>query len=86
MSVESKESHLRSILKAITWRILATTTTFLIAYFVTGESIVAFTIASFETIAKLAIYYFHERAWQMVPRQTIRGLLKGGTIAGKDHP
>ena len=53
-----RESHLRSLLKATSWRILATLTTTIIAYFITGE-----------------VDYLDERAWQLVPRGGIRGLI-----------
>lgn len=72
----TRESHLRSILKAFTWRFVATSATFAISYIVTGKTSMAFTIAGIEVIAKLVIYYFHERVWQLVPRGTIRKLLK----------
>ena len=70
-----KESHLRSLIKALSWRILATLTTGVIAYFITGEIEVAVTIASIEFVLKFVIYYFHERAWQLVPRGSIRRLV-----------
>ena len=69
---EYRESHLRSLLKAFSWRIVATTTTGIIAYFITGDVMAAITIGGIEFVAKFFIYYAHERAWQMVPRGTIR--------------
>ena len=71
-----KESHLRSILKGITWRILATATTFIITYLLTGEVMLAAKVGVLEFVFKLLIYYFHERLWQMVPRGTIRKWVK----------
>ena len=70
--VELRESHLRSVLKGLTWRVVATTTTVAIAYFVTGMVAVALQIGAIEVVAKIAVYYAHERAWQLVPRGTIR--------------
>lgn len=67
-----RESPLRSILKAVTYRITGTITTALIALVVTGELTVALAIGTVEPIVKLFIYYVHERAWQLVPRGTIR--------------
>ena len=58
-----KESHLRSLLKATSWRILATLTTTIIAYFITGEVETALTIGGIEFVLKFVIYYLHERAW-----------------------
>ena len=71
-----RESHLRSLLKALSWRILATLTTGLIAYAITGEVITAIAIGSIEFILKFLIYYLHERAWQLLPRGTIRHLVE----------
>ena len=71
-----RESHLRSLLKALSWRVVATTTTGVIAYFITGEIMAAIMIGGIEFFAKFIIYYLHERAWQFVPRGTIRQLVK----------
>ena len=68
------ESRIRSMLKAFSWRIVATTTTTTIAWLTTGQVRTALTIGGIEFFAKVPVYYFHERAWQMVPRGAIRGL------------
>jgi uncharacterized membrane protein len=70
------ESHLRSIIKALSWRIIASCTTAGIAYFVTGQMGVALTIGGMELFIKILAYYLHERAWQMVPIGTIRTLYR----------
>ena len=67
-----KESKTRSILKGLTWRILATATTFLLAWIFAKDLTVATTIATAEFFIKFAIYYLHERAWQLVPRGYFR--------------
>lgn len=73
-----KESKARSIVKAITWRVIATGTTFLLAYTVFSGSGCADAleksslVAGLELVIKLVIYYLHERIWQMVPRGTFR--------------
>ena len=66
-----KESPIRSIIKTISWRIIATATTFIISFLIfriakqsINESLENATyIASIEFIAKLFLYYFHERLW-----------------------
>lgn len=70
-----EESHLRSIVKGITWRIIASTTILIITFLTTGEMETAITIASIEFFVKLLLYYLHERAWLMLPRGTLRRLL-----------
>lgn len=67
-----RESHLRSVFKGITWRIIATFVTFLAARLITGEFDTAVKIAGIEAFVKLFIYYLHERAWQVVPRGSVR--------------
>jgi uncharacterized membrane protein len=71
-----KESHLRSVLKGITWRLIATATTILVAFLITGKTDIALKIGAMEFVVKLLVYYAHERAWQNVPRGTIRKLIK----------
>ena len=70
-----KESRLRSILKAASWRVLATLTTIMIAYAITGKIDDAPKIGAVEVVAKMAIYYFHERAWARFPLGTVRKML-----------
>ena len=61
--VVQAESHTRSLLKGLTWRLLATTTTTVIAYWITGHVEAALQIGAMEFLAKLGIYYAHERLW-----------------------
>lgn len=63
----SGDSHWRSLAKAFSWRILATLTTSIIAYIVTGSLDTAAIIGGIEFLLKFVIYYLHERAWQIVP-------------------
>ena len=71
-----RESHLRSILKAFSWRVIATLTTGLIAYAITGEIDTAILIGGIEFALKFVIYYLHERLWQLAPRGSVRNLLR----------
>ena len=74
--VEYRESRLRSLLKALSWRIIATLTTTAIAFIITGELDAAVMIGSIEFVLKFAIYYGHERLWQCLPRGTIRHIVE----------
>ncbi len=67
-----RESRLRSVLKALSWRVLATLTTIAIAYFIVGDVNTALKIGAIEVVAKMLIYYLHERAWAKVPLGTVR--------------
>jgi uncharacterized membrane protein len=55
----------RSGTKALTWRLIATLDTFLIALLITKEPLIAASIIGIEVVTKFGLYYFHERAWQM---------------------
>ena len=65
--IRSSESHIRSIAKAVSWRIAGSLDTFLIAALITGNSRIAGGVALTEVLTKTALYYVHERAWAFVP-------------------
>ena len=58
-----KEKNIRSIIKTLSWRILATLLTTLIALFFVKELAIALTIGGIEFILKILFYYLHERFW-----------------------
>jgi len=61
-------SKQQSLLKTISWRLVATTTTFLISGAVLNEfNEIALFIALLELISKFILYYFHERIWIRIP-------------------
>jgi uncharacterized membrane protein len=64
-----QESHLRSIIKGISWRIVATADTIFIVLLITclqGNCRIdhAIKIGVVEFLLKLLVYYVHERIWQ----------------------
>jgi len=61
----SKETKKRSVVKTITWRILATLTTMLLVYIFSSNLGLAASIGAVEIIVKLIFYYVHERVWQL---------------------
>jgi len=73
--VNQKDSPTRSILKAISWRLIASGATFIISFVIfhqytekTYSEIfeTASIITSVDVVAKLILYYFHERLWTNV--------------------
>ncbi len=60
------DSHKRSVLKGISWRITGTTDTILISYIITGSIGKAASIGLVEVVTKLFLYYAHERIWLKV--------------------
>lgn len=59
-------SRIRSLVKAISWRLVGSMDTFLLAMIFTGSGKYAVSIASAEALTKIVLYYLHERAWRMV--------------------
>jgi uncharacterized membrane protein len=62
------DKPVKSILKAVSWRIVGTIDTMVISYFITGKVTVAVSIGSIEVITKTILYYFHERVWAHIHR------------------
>ena len=60
------EKRTRSLAKALSWRVIATGTTMTLVVLATGELKLAAGIGVAEASLKLAFYYMHERAWNMV--------------------
>ncbi len=57
------DTIVRSTVKAITWRLLATVTLGIIVYIFTENLSFALGIGGIDIIAKLLLYIIHERAW-----------------------
>ena len=56
-------SKLRHFAKTITWRIIASFSTFALAYIFFGDISKATELMAVEIILKMTLYYFHERVW-----------------------
>ena len=63
MTAELKK---RTLVKTMTWRVTASLTTFLIAWILTGDLLIGVSIGSIEAIAKIFLYYYHERIWNNI--------------------
>lgn len=63
---QGRPSHVRSVIKGITWRILGTLDTMMIAFFYTGNINGAVKLGLTEVATKITLFYFHERLWSMV--------------------
>ncbi len=61
-----KETNIRSIVKGISWRVVATTTTILIVYFFFGRLDLAIAAGIIETVLKVGLYWAHERVWMKI--------------------
>jgi len=56
-------SKTRSILKAVSWRIVGTLDTMALGWIITGSPIMGLKIGALELFTKFILYYAHERIW-----------------------
>lgn len=54
----------KTLAKTILWRLIASSTTFAIAYIVDGTIEKAGTIVALDTALKTAFYFIHEKSWE----------------------
>ena len=66
-----KETKTRSIVKTISWRILATLTTITLVYIFIGDTTIAFTVGGIEVFLKMLVYFIHERVWDKLKFLTV---------------
>ena len=60
------ESHYRSIVKAVSYRILGSSTTALIFYVLTGKGSLSIGAGALDMILKIGVYFIHERIWNHI--------------------
>ena len=78
MFIRVRDSHFRSIAKAVSWRVTGSIDTFVLSFIFTGSVKVAGSIAGAEAITKMIFYYLHERAWSVI-RWDQQGQTGGGS-------
>ena len=66
MTKPMKDSRKKSLLKTLTWRIIATIVTVLGIQLISGDWGMSFGIGIGINLLKTVLYYFHERAWNKV--------------------
>ena len=61
-----KVTKTRSFVKALSYRIWGTLSSVAVAYVITKNVSLSVTIAFWETVVKVFIYYAHERGWNYI--------------------
>jgi len=61
-----KDTNRRSIIKGISWRVVATATTTTIVYIFFGRLDLAIATGLLESVLKVGLYWAHERIWQKI--------------------
>jgi len=57
------DSHRKSILKSISWRIIASLITLVLVFIYTKDFTMSLEIGFLEFFLKMLVYYIHERFW-----------------------
>lgn len=58
------DTRTRSVVKALSWRVIASLLTITIAWLVTGDVSDAIAVGGIDVVVKLIAFYLHERTWQ----------------------
>ena len=62
----SADSPVRSLAKAVSWRLTGSIDTLVLSWLFTGDLTIAAAIGLTEVATKMALYYLHERAWNRI--------------------
>lgn len=65
---------IRSLAKAVSWRVTGSIDTMLLSWLFTGDLRIAAAIGLTEVITKMVLYYVHERAWNRISLGRTGGL------------
>lgn len=63
------DTQLRSLAKAVSWRVTGTVDTFIISWLITGQVLLASGIALTEIMTKIFLFWAHERVWNKISWQ-----------------
>lgn len=61
-----KNANKRHLLKTITWRVVGTLDTFLLALWIWGDGAQSVQIGGAETVSKSVLYFLHEKMWYRI--------------------
>jgi adenylylsulfate kinase len=61
-----RETHTRSVAKAVSWRVLGTVATTLLVFLFTGRLVLSLAVGGLEFLSKIGLFWLHERVWDRV--------------------
>ena len=61
-----RESKMRHLVKTVTWRMVGTADTMVLAWLLTGNPLTGVKIGLAELLTKMILYYIHERIWYRI--------------------
>ena len=60
------ESHYRSLAKAVSYRVLGSAATAIIAFVFTHKPLLSLGVGAADMVTKVVLYYLHERIWERI--------------------
>ena len=74
-----RETHSRSVIKAISWRVLGTIATSALVFIFTRRWALSLAVGAFEFVSKIGLFWVHERVWDRLHfgREEIKPLVSG---------
>jgi len=60
------DSRKRHLAKTVTWRVVGTIDTMILAWIISGDPMVGLQVGFAEVVTKMILYYLHERIWYKV--------------------
>ena len=58
-----RETHTRSVAKAVSWRVMGTMATTLLVFVFTRRMVLSLAVGAFEFVSKIGLFWLHERIW-----------------------
>ncbi len=68
-----QDSHLHSLIKAVSWRIFGSAATAGLVYLFTHNKTAALSVGGAEAFGKIFLFYAHERLWNQFRLRGIKG-------------
>ncbi len=60
-----KNSKIRHLIKPFSWRVIATTDTFIISALIFDDYTMGIQLISFELVTKIILFYIHDKLWYL---------------------
>lgn len=66
LNADGDQSRSRHLAKTVSWRVVGTLDTMVLAWLITGDPLTGLKIGVAEVITKMVLYYLHERTWYRI--------------------
>lgn len=63
INLNSETTNWRHVAKTVSWRIIGTIDTMILAWLISGDPLVGLKVGLVEVITKMLLYYLHEKVW-----------------------